>query len=544
MVKLPTKIMSELVKNHPRSIEESLVGDYRNGFLNQVKDYYRSAKQPVDTQLVGLRWFQERNLLKGLLTFFAGDIRLVFDALFRENTLNNNIKGEISMPSYLAKPFPNKDELFSRANEIANVILATEVALSKDNSQDLIEKVKAEFRRYGADRNSKGRKKDQLPERIRSIKRKRTIFDRKAEKYLLRTLLEDQRKVIKTFIAEGNTVLCLLPFSSDAQLPLLVKDKIGKDGKIYITDTTRQTHNVFFEGLLEYLVDYQKLKGQHFERRTKTQKSPHVDLYNKFVPPQLKYSVGSFLATRLRDIEWYKKQFQLDGSYLPHEVYLYWNIITSNLRYLDTLMNLQPNSLDVIVADSVFRFIPESQKQLLLWLAERVLREGGKLLFQDYPQEQAKIEYYGSDLFENGFRRLNTKFLMHRARWMVYQKTPNLDSKEDITETSVITTTISGDNDEAEEGDPDRKETLEEGTKVIIYSSEIQKSKGEKTFYTIEEIAKKADVSVSVVKRQLQEMGIKPTTNLGRSKSSFKGQKQWQRFSNTETDLIIARLKR
>lgn len=529
-------------------------------FLDRVREHYCAANEPIDTTNIDLRWFQERDLLKPLVLHFGANPQQVFNALFEQHSQLPH-DGKVITPP-IDKPLLNSEEILSdedfqrrfsqRVNEIADAIDSTQEFPALGKAARAIARYKAGFRFH----STSGRKhpemhKNWLRKKLWGMRKRQERAEKRANNWLLKTKFNDMQSIVGHYADIGDTACCLLSSDLDALVPALILGNIEREGTIYVASRAIDTREQLFESFMSRLVDPEQLKGMRFSRWGLSRRKHRSALEgNAFIPESFRKPAGKFLARRFKDEHWYQQAYVLEGSRLPDEFYLFWNIIPVNSSHNQALAALDRESLNTLVVDRATQSIPESEKLSALWAADRALRVGGHMIFYEQANQQATVEYYGSELFAQKYQRIGPGDIHHPGLWVIYQKKSNdFDPSIISLEPTPLAVTISDENsiDEAP-GERDAKKEEEKETEkpeedfLQPPSLPVRAPKGKKEFYSVKDIAKKADVFTSDVRRRVQEIGIK--MNVYPRMKKTRGKRYTRSlFTYEETQIILSGLE-
>jgi hypothetical protein len=218
-------------------------------------------------------------------------------------------------------------------------------------------------------------------------------------------------RAIGTFIKPGDRVSSFLS-GHDPVLPSLILGQIGQKGELHVITPGPYLESGLFSQFLDLFVDFQKIKGEEQQAKTPTQKGME-SLDRRITGSGL---IRHWVRTEANDLLThpyrYSERFYAEGlnwqsTKLMERFFEHFHIHPHPMD--DSMMprGVASKSLDAVVEADRFSVIPEKDKEAALYELDRVLRPGGHLIIREGSREQAAIEYYGLELFDQHYRRIN-----------------------------------------------------------------------------------------------------------------------------------------
>lgn len=242
---------------------------------------------------------------------------------------------------------------------------------------------------------------------------------------LFKEKFQDFETLTGRYIKEGIRVCDIFVWKTPT-LPYFILSKIGKTGELYLVDLDNKFPTELFLNFIKIYLGWLNVK-----RGSSVDPSSHVytclnhiknqrflrDLTST-IRPFVKRSKKGYYELTFDEEKLFEKRREIDSRKF-----------FSSLRINPIVKKLPPyprqikaNSLDVIIENDGFAFCDEKLIEEILYDSYRVLKRDGYLLFSEWGQWQAALEYYGQELFKNHYEREHLESLFDPHEWMIFRK--------------------------------------------------------------------------------------------------------------------------
>lgn len=218
-------------------------------------------------------------------------------------------------------------------------------------------------------------------------------------------------KALGTFVRRGDRVASLLS-GHDPVIPSLLLGQVGQEGELYVVTPGPYLEQGLFAQFLDLFADFQRAKGEGREMKTPSQKAG--ESFDRRVTGSglirhwVREQINDFVTYPYQHNQrFYEEGLHWQNSLLMEKFFERFHIHPLEMNGTGIPQGIPSRSLDAVVEADRFSQLPENEKEAALYEIDRVLRPGGHLIIREGSREQAAMEYYGLELFDQHYRRLH-----------------------------------------------------------------------------------------------------------------------------------------
>lgn len=243
---------------------------------------------------------------------------------------------------------------------------------------------------------------------------------------------KDLNETINKFTRSDQDVLFFLG-GHHAVLPSIILANIRPEGKLYVVTPGPFLEQGLFANFLKYFCGASSFKA---ERNTEAERKRKAFVRSitgsNFIDPAFREEARAFLSHPYRYNErFYREGLNWQNTLLMQRFFEHFNIHPFRVDGPDLPADIPSRSLDAVVEADRFAMIAEEDMEATLFELDRVLTPGGYLVFREGSRQQALLEYYGQELFNQKYRRVRVRD-MRSAQLVVLQKEGAKEPLEEV----------------------------------------------------------------------------------------------------------------